>query len=133
MSKCRFEWSVSWLSIKTGGSVLGSLFLLIYKNDLPQGLNSEVKLFTDDTSKLTIANCVNFSASALNNDLLKMQDWAYQWKMSVNPDRNKHAQEFIFSRKKPQPHVHHSFSTDLKLSSFQIRSIWDFLWIAHKR
>ena len=71
--------SSSWLSIRTGvlqGSVLGQLLFLIYMNDLPEGLNSEVKLFADDTSLFSILNCVNTSASTL--DLLKMQDWAYQ-------------------------------------------------------
>ena len=77
--------SSSWLSIRAGvlqGSVLGPLFFLVYINDLPEGLNSEVKLFVDDTS------------------LFNIQDWAYQWKMSFNPDRTKQAQEIIFSRKK---------------------------------
>ena len=36
----------------------------------------------------------------LNSDMLKIQDWAYQWKMSLNQDRTKQAQEVIFSRKK---------------------------------
>ena len=95
--------SSSWLSIRTAlpqGSVLGPLFFLIYINDLPEGLNSEVKLFADDTSLLSIVNSVNTSAATLNNVLLKMQDWAYQWKVSFNPDRTKQAQEIIFSRKK---------------------------------
>ena len=92
--------SSCWLSIKAGlpqGSVLGPLFFLIYINDR---LNSEVKLFADNTSLFSIVNCVNTSASTLNSDLLKIQDWAYQWKMSFNQDRTKQAQEIIISRKK---------------------------------
>ena len=95
--------SSSWLSTRADvpqGSVLGPLFFLIYINDLPEGLNSEVKLFADGTCLFSIVNCVNTSDSTLNSDLLKIQDWAYQWKMSFNPDRTKQAQEIIFSRKK---------------------------------
>ena len=116
--------SSSWLSIRAGvpqGSVLGPLFFLIYINDLPEGLNSEVKLFADDTSLFSIVNCVNTSASTLNSDLLKIQDWAYQWKMSFNPDRTKQAQEIIFSRKKNTT-THPSLffnNSEIKLSSNQ--------------
>ena len=35
----------------------------------------------------------------LNNDLVKILQWAYQWKMSFNPDITKQAHEVIFSRK----------------------------------
>ena len=94
--------SSNWLSIRAArvpqGSVLGPLFFLIYINDPPKGLNSEVNFFADDASLFSIVNCVNTSASTRNNDLLKLQDWAYQWKMSFNPDRTKQSQEIIFSR-----------------------------------
>ena len=71
--------SSSWLSIRAGVSqvaVLGLLFFLIYIKDRPEVLNSEVKLFADDTSLFSVLNCVNTSASALNSDLLKIQDWS---------------------------------------------------------
>ena len=34
-----------------------------------------------------------------NNYLKKISDWAFQWKMSFNPDPCKQAQEVNFSRK----------------------------------
>ena len=55
-------------------------FFLIYNKDLPQGLNSEIKLFADDISLFRSVNCVNASASTLNSDLLKIRDLACQWK-----------------------------------------------------
>ena len=39
------------------------------------------------------------SAKNLNDDLNRINNWAFQWKMSFNPDPNKHAQEVLFSRK----------------------------------
>ena len=81
--------SSNWKLVKASvpqGSVLGPLFFLIYINDLPQRLISDVKIFADDTFLFLIANCSKTSASVLNSDLLKIQDWAYQWKMSFNAD-----------------------------------------------
>ena len=60
------------------GSALGPSFFLIYINDLPQRLKSDVKLFADDTSLFSIDNCTKAFASLLNSNLLKIQDWAYQ-------------------------------------------------------
>ena len=42
---------------------------------------------------------ITTSANELNNYLKKISDWAFQWKMSFNPDPSKQAQEVIFSRK----------------------------------
>ena len=39
------------------------------------------------------------SAEIVNKDLIKISKWAYDWKMSFNPDITKQAQEVIFSRK----------------------------------
>ena len=97
--------SSKWKNVNAGvpqGSVLGPLFFLIYINDLPQGLHSDVKLFADDTSLFSVIHDVDASSATLNNDLVKIQEWAFSWKMSFNLDRNhifKKAQEVIFSRK----------------------------------
>ena len=42
----------------------------------------------------------NESANVLNNDLLLISKWAFNWKMLFNPDPNKPAQEVVFSKKK---------------------------------
>ena len=66
------------------GSVLVLLFILIYINDLPLGLTTDVKLFTDYTSFFSVENIASVSASSLNNDLVKIRDWAFKWKVSFN-------------------------------------------------
>ena len=61
----------------------------IYINDLLQGLISHVKLLADDASLISIVGYVKGSALVVNSNLLRMQDWAYQWKMSFDPDWDK--------------------------------------------
>ena len=72
---------------------------LIYINDLSDNLASNPKLFADDTSLFSVVKNVDASNIDLNNDLKKIGEWAFQWKMSFNPDPTKQAQELIFSRK----------------------------------
>ena len=115
--------SSSWLSIRAGipqGSVLGPLFCLIYINDLPEGLNSEAKLFADDTSIFSIVNCVSTSASTINSDLLKTYKTGHTNGKchSIQIELNKRKKLFSPERK-TQWHIHHSFSTILKFSLVQ--------------
>ena len=72
-----------WATISAGvpqGSVLGPLFFLVYVNDLVDDLNSDVKIFADDTSLFSVVNL-----------------WAWQWKMQFNADKTV---ELIFSTKR---------------------------------
>ena len=81
------------------GSILGPLIFLVYINDLVDGLSSNAKLFADDTSLFSAIHNADTSANELNNDSYQINKWAFQWKMSFNPDPSKQVQEIIFSRK----------------------------------
>ena len=96
------EWAISWDIVKAGvpkGSILGPLLFLIYINDLPKGLSSNAELFADDTSLFSVIDNSSTTRNELIDDLVKVNNWAYQWRMSFNPDPNIQAQEVIFSRK----------------------------------
>ena len=57
------------------------------------------KIFADDTSLFSKVNDKSNSNTQLNSDLAKVSKWAFQWKMSFNPDPNKQAIEVCFSNK----------------------------------
>ena len=89
--------SSSWTNVKAGvsqGFILGPLLFLIHINDLTDRL-SNTKLFSDDTSLFSVIHDSVITTLELNSDL----QWAFQQKMSFNPDPNKQAQEVIFSKK----------------------------------
>ena len=92
----------SWSSVLARvpqGSILGPLLFLIYINDLPENLQSTVKLFADDTSLFSTVYESNISASQLESDLKKISHWTCKWKTNFNPDVFKQSQDVIFSRK----------------------------------
>ena len=93
------------------GSILGPLLFLIYINYLPNNLISNVNFFADDGSISSIVNDINVSTEEVNDDLKRISEWAYQWKMMFNPNLTKQAQEVTFSRKTVKPfHPHVSIN-----------------------
>ena len=76
----------AWTDVVSGvpqGTVLGPLLFLAYINDLPQNLNSEVRLFADD--------CVIYHEihsehdhTLLQNDLITLEKWQFDWQMTFN-------------------------------------------------
>ena len=104
MLKSCLKWSVfqleiwkSWCSRRLCISTL--TFSHLYQWLITRAYIWCVKLFADNTSLFSIVNCAKASASVLNSDSLKIQDWAYHWKMLFNPDQAKQAQQVIFSRR----------------------------------
>ena len=107
------------------GSVLGPLLLLIFKNDLPDGIASQLcKIFADDTSLFSKVHDIDISAKELNSDLKKNSKWAFQWKMQFNPDPDKQVNQVIFSTKSNNcSHPPATFNyNDIK--NVLIRNIW---------
>lgn len=68
------------------GSVLGPLLFLLYINDLPENIQSQVRLFADDTAVYLTVNNQNDS-SILQNDLDTLQEWERTWDMEFNPSK----------------------------------------------
>ena len=68
------------------GSVLGPILFLIYINDLPEEVCSQVRLFADDTALyLTLES--EDDSSTLLNDLNILSAWETRWDMGFNPSK----------------------------------------------
>ena len=68
------------------GSVLGLTLFLIYINDLPEEVCSQVRLFADDTALYPTLESEDDS-STLQNDLNFLSAWETRWDMGFNPSK----------------------------------------------
>ena len=68
------------------GYVLGPLLFLFYINDLPQNIQSQVRLFADDTTVYLKVNSPK-DANTLQADLDTLQVWEQTWDMEFNPGK----------------------------------------------
>ena len=76
------------------GFCVGTSSILIYVNDLPNGIGSICKIFLDDTSPFSKVKDETFSDTQLNNDLNKISKSAFQWKMLFNPDPKRETENY---------------------------------------
>ena len=65
-------------------------------NDVPDGLKSKVKLFSDYTSFFSVVKNKEEGTSDLTNDLDMISKLAYNWKMSFNPDPKKPHKRYFY-------------------------------------
>ena len=68
------------------GTVLGPLLFLVYINDMPEGINSTVRLFADDSLVYRIIRSIE-DQTILQEDLRKLQEWERKWQMQFNADK----------------------------------------------
>lgn len=65
------------------GSVLGPLLFIIYINDLPEAVNSEVQIFADDTKIFKAIETVADSLT-MQEDLNNILEWSSKWQLPFN-------------------------------------------------
>ena len=79
-----------WVSVKAGvpqGSILGPLLFVLYINDIVNRIETNIRLFADDTSLFIIVDTPERAAGSLNSDLQEINQWATEWLVDFNPSK----------------------------------------------
>ena len=71
------------------GSVSGPLLFQLFINDLPNGIESSVKLYADDVLIMRSITTPN-DHQILQNDLIKLAIWSANWQMPFNLAKCEH-------------------------------------------
>ncbi|KAK3089769.1 hypothetical protein FSP39_006368 [Pinctada imbricata] len=71
------------------GSVLGPILFVLYINDLPDEVNSEVYLFADDTKIFKVIGN-DTDSETLRRDLDTLAQWSNTWLLKFHPSKCKH-------------------------------------------
>ena len=71
------------------GSVLGPILFVIFINDLPNDIKTNVYMFADDTKLFQTIKRTQLPGSALQEDLDKLHEWSVRWLMPFNAQKSK--------------------------------------------
>ena len=86
----RSEYS-EWFDVISGvpqGTVLGPILFLIYVNDIPETVNSNLKMFADDTNIFRILKNKS-DCEILQADLENLSEWSNRWCLTFNTSKCK--------------------------------------------
>ena len=79
----------NWSNVSSGvpqGTVLGPVLFLLYINDLPTGISSDVRLVADDTVLFQQICCPD-DHHRLQHDLHQVEQWAAKWQIRFAPTK----------------------------------------------
>ena len=80
------------------GSILGPLLFLLYVNDMPQAIKSELLLYADDSCILFQHKDINVIQKQLNEDFSNLCDWFVDNKLSIHFGEDK-TKSILFASK----------------------------------
>ena len=114
--------SSDWSNVKAGvpqGSILGPLFFIKFINVIITNMQSQIKLFSDNTSLYLILDEPQHSAKILNSDLDKILTWfshVSNWLLSFNPQKS---ETMTISRRVDKPHHPHLYMNNSIITEVQ--------------
>ena len=66
------------------GSISGPLLFLLYVNDIPQAVNSDIQLYADDTCLIYTSKDIKTIEKQLNAEFSSLCDWFIDNKLNVH-------------------------------------------------
>ena len=82
------------------GSILGPLLFLVYINDMPRNISTNIRLYADDSTLFIdyAKNKENDDAQVatrrMQEDIHRVEDWAHKWQIEFNPTKT---ESLVFS------------------------------------
>ena len=99
------------------GSILGPLLFLLYVNDMPQAVNSELLLYADDTCLFFVGKDSKIIGDQLNKDFNSLCEWFIDNKLSIHFGEDK-TKSILFGTKQL---LHKAKSLNIRYGDTEIK------------